>query len=296
MWPGFATEIESTTGIGLGYRKDGALLVARDGAEAETLRTRAAEAKAQFISGDDARAKVPSLAPDIAGAMWAPDEAQVDNRALGRALTAAFLKAGGNLQTNEAALRVELFSSDTVGVRTPFSLHVGDAVVIAGGAWSGQIEGLPANAIPPVRPIKGEMIALAPPSDAVLPAPLVWGNGVYLVPRGQRLLVGATVSDSGFDTALTGDARDWLRTQADGLIPGLSGWEVAEHWAGLRPVAPDGLPLLGKTAADGVYVASGQYRNGILFAPAVAETMRTLVLEGRSPPEIAAFNPKRFQS
>jgi glycine oxidase len=296
LWPAFVRSLEEASGQSVGYRRDGALLVAGDSSEAETLKARAAAAGVGFLSPDETLGRVPALAPDIQGALWAPDEAQVDNRALGRALANAFLNAGGNLQTNESAVRIESFSADTVGVRTPFALHVGDAVILAAGAWSAQLEGLPAEAVPPVRPVKGEMIALSAPTGTPLPKPLVWGNEIYLVPRGQRLLVGATATDSGYDTALTTEARDWLHGQAVGLMPELASWDVAEHWAGLRPGSPDGLPILGETAVPGVYVASGQYRNGILFAPAIAEVVKTLVLDRHFPPEIAAFDPKRFHN
>jgi glycine oxidase len=120
---------------------------------------------------------------------------------------------------------------------------------------------------------------------------VIWGNGVYLVPRPDRLLVGATVEEAGFDLALTDAARDDLRARAELLIPDLKNWTLVEHWAGFRPRSPDGLPLLGKTAG-GVFVAGGQYRNGILFAPAIADHLRDLVL-GRAD-VIPAFDPQRF--
>jgi len=296
LWPGFAQSLEQASGHRLGYRRDGALVVARSEAEADVLKARAAEAGVGFLSREDARAKVPGLAPDIKGALWAPDEAQVDNRALGPALATALLRAGGSLQANEAVVRIESLAAGRIAVRTAFRTHEADAVVLAAGAWSGQIEGLPPEALPLVHPVKGEMIALDAPADAVLPKPLVWGNQIYLVSRGSRLLVGATGSDSGFDTTLTAEAERWLFAQAAGLMPDLATWQVAEHWAGLRPGSPDSLPILGLSGVENVYVASGQFRNGILLAPAMAEVMQSLVLERRSPPEIAAFDPRRFQN
>ena len=296
LWPGFAQELEEASGHRLNYRRDGALVVALSEAEADVLKARAAGAGVGFLSRDDARAKVPGLAADIFGALWAPDEAQVDNRALGSALATALLRAGGSLQANEAVVRIEDLPAGRIAVRTAFRTHEADAVVLAAGAWSGQIEGLPPEAVPPVHPVKGEMIALYPPAAAVLPKPIVWGNQIYLVPRGSRLFVGATGSDSGFDTTLTAEAEHWLFTQACGLMPELTNWEVAEHWAGLRPGSPDGLPILGASGMENVYIASGQFRNGILLAPAIAEVMQSLVLERRLPPEIAAFDPRRFQN
>ncbi len=296
LWAEYAVELEQAAAQPLAYRKDGALLVARDRAEADALEARAKAAGVAFISAAETHGRVPGLAADVAGALWAPDEAQVDNRALGQALATAFVRAGGRLLVNETAVLVEPMTGGGVSVRTPFQLLRADAVVLAAGAWSSQIEGLPPEAVPPVRPVKGEMIALRPPDGAVLPQPFIWGNGVYLVPRVSRLLVGATVSESGFDTSLTDAAQDWLLAQAAGLMPALADWTVEEHWAGLRPGSPDGLPIIGPTSVEGVYVASGQYRNGILLAPLIAQSVRTLVLEQASPPEIAAFNPRRFQN
>jgi glycine oxidase len=100
--------------------------------------------------------------------------------------------------------------------------------------------------------------------------------------------------DAGFDTNVTDAARDFLRSHAENLLPGLAEWEQADHWAGLRPGSPDGLPLLGPTTIERLYAATGQYRNGILFAPAIADAISRLVLDGKVPAEIAAFDPRRF--
>jgi glycine oxidase len=165
---------------------------------------------------------------------------------------------------------------------------------LAAGAWTSQIEGLPPHVMPPIIPVKGEMIALSPPEGARVPSRVIWGNGAYIVPRLRRLFVGATTSRSGFDTTPTDEAEEWLFEHALGLLPGLDDWEISEHWTGLRPGSPDDLPLLGATAVANVFIASGQYRNGILLAPAIAEAMCSVVL-GRTPAiDIDAFNPRRF--
>lgn len=297
LWPNFAAALEEASGERLSCRRDGALLVARTPEEAEALHARAEAAGLEFLSAEAARTKVPSLAPGIAGALWAPEDGQVDNRALGRALATAFVRAGGKLSVNETAVLVEAKRDGGAVVRTPFKVHHADAVVLATGAWTAQIGGLPAEAVPPVRPVKGEVIALMPPAGAMLPEPLVWGSGaIYLVPRGKRLFVGATVAEAGYDTALSDEAPGWLQARAAELIPEVADWAIDEHWAGLRPGSPDGLPIIGQTSVEGVFVASGQYRNGILFAPGMAETVPPLILEQRTAPEIAPFDPKRFQS
>jgi glycine oxidase len=244
------------------------------------------------LSAQEARALEPMLADDLAGALWASQEAQVDNRALGRALTKAFVLAGGMLVRNETVMRFDVQNGRALAVLTPAHRYEADAFVLAAGAWSGLIEGLPPSAIPPVTPVKGEMLALAPPRGMVLSAHVVWGNEVYLAPRGDRLLIGATLENAGFDTGLTAAAEDWLTSRALRLMPGLKDWKIDEHWAGLRPGSPDGLPLLGPSAVNGLFIASGQYRNGILFAPAVAEMLSGLILE--RPVDFAAFDPRRF--
>ena len=293
LWPDFAREIEEVSGRRIGYLRNGSLLVATSEEEASRFagRARAADGLA-LLSAAQACAMEPLLADDIHGALFAAKEAQVDNRALGPALARCFVRAGGTLILNEAAMRIETDLTRAFAVRTPFGYHEADAFVLAAGAWSGTIDGLPPDALPPVKPVKGQMLALAPPKGAALPGHVVLGHEAYLVPRGDRLLIGATVEDAGFDTALTAAAADRLSARAVALMPALRGWRIVEHWAGLRPGSPDGLPLLGKSALPGLFIASGQYRNGILFAPAVAEILSRSVLEQSPGPK--AFDPRRF--
>jgi len=287
LWPEFAGEIEQNSGRKIGYRRDGALIVASSEDEANRI---VAQSNRKLLSANEARAREPMLG-DVAGALWDGEEAQVDSRALGAALTHLFVRAGGQLSVNEAAVRIEV-GDGWIGVTTPFNTYVADRILVAAGAWSGGID-MDDDVLPPVRPVKGEVLALVPPAGALLPKQVVWGNGVYLVPRGGRLLIGATMEEAGFDTSLTDTAEDWLTSRAIGLMPSLASWKIDEHWAGLRPASPDGLPVLGETKVQNLFVASGQFRNGILFAPAVAETVARLIL-GADVPEIRAFGPRRF--
>jgi glycine/D-amino acid oxidase-like deaminating enzyme len=142
-----------------------------------------------------------------------------------------------------------------------------------------------------VLPVKGEMIAL---SGGTTPKRIVWGDDVYLVSRAGRLLVGATASDDGFDTSLTDEATRRLLSRAVDLMPALERWSLVEHWAGLRPGSPDGLPILGQSVLDQLFIASGQFRNGILFAPAIAEAICAVVQGDEPASDIAAFDPRRF--
>jgi len=290
LWPDFAAALEAQSGFGIAYRRNGALLLRRTG-EAPRPDGPLSGGRST-LTAEAARQMEPLLGGGIEDAIFAPDEAQVDSQALCRALAVSFVQAGGEVRATETVVRFEITGGRVTGAITPFTTHRADAFIIAAGAWSARIEGLPPEAVPQVVPVKGEIIVLSPPAGVAVPSHVVWGNGIYIVPRRERVLVGATMELAGFDTSLTRSALNWLRRQAEGLMPTLKDWRLSEHWAGLRPAAPDGLPILGQSSVDGLFVASGQYRNGILFAPAVADVLSRLVLE-----RIAidpAFDPRRF--
>ncbi|MDE2184874.1 MAG: glycine oxidase ThiO [Alphaproteobacteria bacterium] len=302
IWPAFADEIEAESAIAVGYRKNGSLMVALGGGNGRPpshggehpggANPHAQGSGIKMLNADQTRAMEPLLANDVVGALWAPNEAQVDAQAICRALAVAFVKAGGKVLSNETAVRIECEGGRVTGILTPFATHRADVYVLAAGAWTSRIEGLPREALPPVVPIKGEIIVLSPPEGRRPPEHVVWGNEIYVVPRAGRILVGATVEQAGFDTRLSREAFRWLRQHAVGLMPDLENWVLAEHWAGLRPASPDGKPILGPSRLEGLYVASGQYRNGILFAPAVADTMSRLILgQEECAPD---FDPRRF--
>jgi len=212
LWPAFATEVEETAGQSVHYRRCGALIVARSPTELAGLTPWGG---AERLDAAQARAKEPMLAPDIAGAVWDPNEAQVDARRLGVALAKAFVRSGGTLVPNEIVLQVKVEAGRVAGIATPFTKHEADAYVIAAGAWSGGLDGLPGGAALPVKPVKGQMLAVAPSKDGRIPAHIIWGNDGYMVPRDDRLLIGATSEEVGFDTSLTDAAADLLSSRPD---------------------------------------------------------------------------------
>ena len=287
LWSDFAKEIEAESGRPVGFSRSGALIVAED-----VLALARLERHGPAIDAAKVRELAPLLTGELAGGIWAPDEAHVDSRALALGLAAAFQKAGGKLAANEAVVRIERRRSQdgverAAVAHTPFGLYYADLFVVAAGAWSSLIEA----ELAPVVPVKGQMIAMMPPPGLAMPGPVVWGHGVYAVPRGPHLLIGATTEQMGFDTRPTGEGLETLLAAGARLIPGLRDWTLVDHWAGLRPGSPDGLPLLGPTRLKDLWLAAGQYRNGILFAPAIADVMRDQIL-GRSA-GIAAFDPRR---
>lgn len=288
LWPDFARDVERASGLSVDYRQNGSLIVAMNAESVKPLAARAiTDREVSWVDAEHARKLEPLLAPDVAGALWAPDEAQVDPRKLVTALRAAFEKAGGTIKSDEEVLKIESEHSTVSAARTASGLHKADAFVLAAGAWSGVLE-----ARLPIAPIKGEIIVLAPPPRAKIPEHVVWGDGVYVVPRGDRLIAGATMEDIGFDLSATPEAAESLFARAFRLMPALKDWTIANQFVGLRPRSPDFLPLIGPTGFSNLFAATGQFRNGILFAPSIAELMCRFVLE--RPVSAPSFDPRRF--
>jgi glycine oxidase len=298
-WPAFAAELEEAAGAPIGYRRCGTLTVARDaddnaaledlyrfqlrcGLQVERLRSR------------DCRRLEPGLAPSVRGGVLAPGDHQVDNRAMADALVAAGERAGVRLLLGRAAeLLVDGERVTGVTLAGGASLPAG-TVVLAAGCWSRDLGGLAAELLPPVRPVKGQLLHLRGPAADPLCRRNVRGLEVYVVPRADgRVVVGATVEEQGFDARVTaGAVHDLLRAALE-LLPDVAELELAETVAGLRPGSPDNAPLLGPAGVDGLVVATGHYRNGILLAPVTADAVAELLVSGRVPAAIAAFRPDR---
>ncbi len=289
LWPDFAKEVEALSGQKVGFAARGAMILAADAAGHARLSRKATESGLSMLDEAAVRALAPLVTGPQAGALWSPAEAVVDAKALGVALAIAFEKAGGKLVTNAEVGRIERKGGRAVTAHTAAGPYHADVFLLAAGAWSGLLE----SSIAPITPVKGEMIALAPPKGQALPEQVIWGHGVYVVPRGGRLLVGATMNVAGFDTGLTQEAARGLRAGVEALLPATRDWKTMDHWAGLRPRAPDGLPLLGPTRVDGLWLAGGQFRNGILFAPAIAQAVADQLLGKANP--IPAFDPRRLK-
>ncbi len=292
-WPLFASRLEQAAGFNIGYRETGSIIVAEDEQQAQTLQSRVSGGL-EWLDRDRLLQREPLLSPRLHGALHIPDDAQVDNRALCEALRSAILSVDVAIHEN-CEVRSLVFANGRVrAVSTSGGTIEADKIVLACGAWTNLISGAD-NEVPAVKPVKGQMAACVPPAGVAVPNALIWGDEAYLVPRGDRLLIGATVEDAGFDLCVERGALKKLMQSASRLIPSLPQWRLAELWSGLRPRAADGAPVLGATAIDGLYVAGGQFRNGILFAPAVAECMCAVLL-GKYTGEIAsAFDPRRFE-
>ncbi len=192
----------------------------RSFASSTTSRPRSAS-HVEWLTGAEARRREPYLHPNVPAALFSPDDHQVDNRRVGEALARALRAAGGRLHEECPIEAIDVANGRAQGVRAGGRDVGADHVVLAAGAWSRSIGGLPAAACPPVRPIKGQMLALAMDPDAPLLRHVLWAGGVYLVPRRDgRLIVGGTTEERGFDTRLTAGAMLSLLHGAWRAIPG----------------------------------------------------------------------------
>ena len=299
-WPEFGAELARASGADPGLTSSGTLIVARDGDdlgelnELLTLQTEVGLAS-ERLSSRQARKLEPALAPSIRGALWLPDDHQVDNRMLMEALGQAARRSGVGF-VEQPVDRVEATSVTTAdGTR----LHA-DVVVVATGAWTPPVSTDEHPGGLPVRPIKGQIIRVEATPDAVMPTRTVWGFDVYVVPRAHgEIVIGATVEERGFDTSVTVGAVHELLRDAWQLVPGLSEARFVEAAAGLRPGTPDNLPIIGRVGADGPVVAVGHFRHGILLAPVTADLVVGLVdgsLDAGDRALLAPFAPERFDA
>jgi glycine oxidase len=300
LWPDFARELEAATGISVEYRDEGTLVVALNRDDAETLRHSFEFQKGlgldlEWLNAAEARRREPHLKPGIAAAVYSRNDHQVENRALARALIAACRAVGVDIREHCAVHAVDIAGGRARGVETAKGRVDAECVVLAAGAWSREVGGIPASHQPPVRPIKGQMLALQMDPAAPLLSHVVWLPNGYLVPRlDGRLVVGATVEERGFDPNLTAGGLLTLLDAAWRAVPAIEELPIAEMWVGFRPGSRDDAPMLGPSGIDGLVIATGHHRNGILLTPVSAAVVSAYILSGRLPEMALPFDPQRF--
>jgi glycine oxidase len=295
IWPEFARELETAAEREVAPSAEGALVVALDRDDAEELeRLHRLQLElgldASWLGPSACRELEPGLAPRLAGAIHAPGDAAVEPRALLAALAVALDRAGGDLVIGLEA-ELEHDGVAVTGVATAAGSFRAPAVVLASGAWTTAMTGVPEGLLPAVRPVKGQILRLrgAPPARMVVRTPRCY---VVSRPSGE-VVVGATMEDQGFDTAVTAGAARELLEAAWEVLPDTAELELAETTAGLRPAAPDNLPLIGPTGLDGLVAATGHFRNGILLAPITAAAVAAHLAGEPELAEVAPFTPER---
>lgn len=286
LYRDWSAQVEEESGCEIGYSEAGKLLVAFSEAGSEELRNKlevAADAgiAAEWIDVADVTRDEPAITAGNLGGLLIHDDFHVDNRRLTSALAECCHRRGVEIRTGAAvrAVRGERGRVTGVDLSNGESLTA-ETVLVAAGAWSGRLEGLPRPL--PIRPIRGQMLALRPASP--ISSRVLGSSRVYLVPRDDgRLLVGATVEDVGFVEANTVGGTRRLLGGAIELVPDLEIAPIVESWSGFRPASDDGDPIIGPDPAlKGLLYATGHFRNGILLAPATARVVAALLTRGET--------------
>jgi glycine oxidase len=293
-YPEFAAQLLAETGMDVELDQTGTLYLAFSQADEREIRQRYDWQKAtgwpvEMLTGAEARRREGRISPEICAALFFPRDWQVDNRLLCQALAESCRKLGVVLRPQTPAREILLEHDRAAGVATRNSTIAAPLVVLAAGAWAGGL--WPRLKI---APVKGQMLCLQ--AEAGFMRHVVYSPRGYLVPRRDgRVLAGATTEDAGFDKTLTLGGVHAVATRALEIAPALSARPLAEMWAGLRPRALDGWPVLGPDPEIlGLHYATGHYRNGILLAPRTAQLAAETILSGESGPELQPFSVGRL--
>jgi glycine oxidase len=300
-WPAFAEELLRDTGIDVELRREGTLVLALTADDQAEIGHRLEFQKKldlplEWLSAAATRAREPHLAGKLAGALFSPEDHQVDNRKLAQALRKAAEAAGATIHEHRPVREISVQAGRARGVLfEDGTVFAADIVVLAAGAWSRGIGGLPPDRRPPVRPVKGQMLALQMDAAEPLLNHVLWAPGAYLVPRCDgRLIVGGTVEEKAFDNTITAGGMLTLLEAAWRAVPAVEELPIAEIWVGHRPGSRDDAPILGRGPLEGLFYATGHHRNGILLAPITADAMARLILDDVVDPAIRPFGLERF--
>lgn len=303
-WPGFAERLRTATGRDTGFQACGTITVALDASDRAQI-DRLLDFQHQLgldasrLSASECRSRVAVLSPAVRGGALMPGDHQVDNRVLVRSIIEGCERAGVTFLTDRAvAVSIDRHGTAVGLVTEGGDIITGGSVLLAAGAETPRIAGVPDGVVPPIRPVKGHVVRLRAAKDR-LPFPhivrgLVHGRHCYLVPRADgSVVVGATSEERGYETTVQAGAVHALLDDARQLVPDVDEWELVESIAGLRPGSPDNAPFVGPTRVPRLLIATGHYRNGFLLAPITADAVATYLTTGNVPPPIDAYPADR---
>lgn len=299
LYPEFAKEIFDETDIDIELDKNGTLYLALKEKDVKEIRRRfewqkKAGFQVEHLTARETRQTEPFISPDVLESLYFPNDWQVENRKLLYALR-KYCELF-DIEIVEGAEVKNLLSENrkVTGAETESEKFMSETVVLATGAWTSLIKA--ENVLlPPVKPIRGQMISFH--TAKRLFGRVIYSPRGYIVPRADgRILAGATVEDAGFDKSVSETGTGFLRDHALEIAPSLINLEIYESWAGLRPFAADGLPVLGDFAeAENLFIATAHYRNGILLAPLTAKILADKIAENLDSKYLKVFNPQRFK-
>jgi glycine oxidase len=300
LYPGFIDAIEESSEISTGYRTGGALEVLCHGDAERELSTIVAlhhglGLACEPVPLEEAQEMEPALGREARAAAFLPDEASVSPRSLNSALLAASSMAGAELRPGVDVVSLMKDKKRCAGVKTAAGeTFSAGHVVLAAGCWTSQLS--EAAPYAPTRPVRGQMVALRHAGISL--RRVLRSERGYIVPRNhdtpQRLVAGSTLENAGYEKAVTSAGLEKILGAVNELAPSLAGAEILETWSGLRPGTPDQLPILGPTDMEGLLIATGHYRNGILLAPITAKVITEWIIEGRTSLNCEDFSPLRF--
>lgn len=293
-YPQLAAALRETTGLDLGLWQEGIARVAGDDSEAVALKAKVAWQRRQgyaceWLDPGEVRQRWPWLGPTV-GALWAPRDGALDPEQLVRALLADAQRAGAAV-VQDRVLGIDKSSDRVEGVTGEAGKYFANEVVLAAGAWSGLVRGTPRRI--PVEPVRGQMAAL--PWPAGINRAIVYNKDCYLLARAGEAILGSTMEYVGFQPEVTSAGLAQIFAATLLLCPGLVRAKVRRSWAGLRPVTPDGLPIIGaEPELRGLWYATGHGRNGILLAGLTGVLIRQLIDGEQLAVNLQAFRASRF--
>ncbi len=298
LFPHEVEEIEQASGMDVGYVASGLLQLAFSAAEEETLQARLARQqdaglRQEWLGPKQVLSVEPAVSTKVLGGIYSPEEPHIDSQRLTEAYAKAATALGADIRTGVEVTSLMRNGNRVTGVRTSSGNLYAEQTVLAAGAWTAKLARQLGWELP-IRPVRGQMLSFA---DAGRPIRhVVWGNGAYLVAKANdTVFVGATVEEVGFRKQTTATARDWMLRSARTLVPTLANASIAKHWAGFRPATIDHLPILGPLPGwEGVSIASGHFRNGILLAPVTAQLAAQWLTGRETDISLEPFSPSRF--
>jgi glycine oxidase len=296
LYPEFVASVEEISGQSVGFRPKGTIEALFSADAVRDLSTVIAlhhglGLKAEPLLPEDARELEPALSPEVEAAALRPDEASVDNRLLTQAVLAAAQRSRAEIFAGHVVEGIWREGGRCAGLKLRGENVAAKWTVVATGAFSSQIEG--AQVYAPVRPAKGQILALR--ADELRIERVLWSDKIYLVPRNDgRIVAGATVEYVGFEKGVTAGGVETILAAALELAPGLADARIDETWAGLRPDSPDHLPILGPTDVEGLLMATGHFRSGVLLTPITARLLREWITLQRVSVDWDRFSPLRF--
>jgi glycine oxidase len=298
LYPSFAQALRDETNIDVELDQTGTLYVAFTDDEEAELKQRLewqqrAGLRVEWLHGADVRRLESNVSSDVQCALRFPDDWQVENRKLVEALIAANNKLGVTLLSNCEVTSIRVEGDRVGGVETVKGMITSPLVVVCAGAWTSSLS-IAGSAMPEIEPVRGQMLCFKPAHP--ISHHVMYSQRGYLVPRCDgRLLAGSTSEHAGFDKRVTDDGVEAIKSMAVEIAPSLAATPLVNSWAGFRPRASDDLPVIGPhEEIEGLFYATGHFRNGILLAPITAEVLANLIVDNAPSSLIETFSPKRF--